>query len=991
MENLEVKPKSLLEQLEYNRKMKEDNPIRDCYDHPQKENLKRVPKSSQTDELIRYVCSNDGLALMYVSKKRITKEICEIAVRENGIALEYVPIQFVSYELCFLAVKSNGLAIKYVPDNLKSLEMSEVAVSYYWDKVLKEYRETEEEFKLRKLKSIEDANSSGGKLRFSSHYPIYYVPDIMKSEDLYRKSILYSPFSLCDISDKDRTKSLIELALSLDGCSLRYIQFKQQTREIVGIALENTPLALQFVAPKYISQDICDELFIKDYQCFYYIPEKFITVDMVLHLIEIKRFAVFPLSKKYLFEVLGDADIEMITFSSLPEKMRNDKVVLDAIVKLYKGNALVLREWNEYITEKRRDAEQNKWSRSMPQNRQGKEIFPLSKEILEYIAPQIIESVEKTSCELIVPKDGIDNYIKKKDSFCVPLEPAEKDSIYVAKDSNSVILHEFANENSAETIYYISDIHIEHQLFEEIDNYYKLQTEKKLENINALLTRLLNEKIDEMVECKKGILLIGGDVADSVELSKLFYELLSTKWDGIVVSILGNHELWDGKSSKQWVDSKYKVRNLDEIINDYREMIGQFNNNFLLENELLIKYKNESIEIIKESDILLTSSEELKEILAKSTLIILGGLGYTGFNEYYNSERGLYGKTLESLEEDKRRTLRFNAIYNKIKMCASDRTVIVLSHTPVNDWTKEECVANWIYVNGHTHQNSITKKKNGMTILADNQIGYKAQKWKLNAFTFDTLWYDPFEMLENGIHKINSEQYKSFNKGRGILCNGCNYEGELFVLKRDELYMFVLQTAQSLCLMSGGSRKKLDNYDIHYYYNNLSLYGQCIRSAVAPYQNVLRKLSKEVQSFGGLGTIHGCIVDITWFSHIYVNPFDGKMTCYWAPNVTSREVYSNIKKLLKVKEPDLYNHYMVTKKERVFPIIKSQLSINSKGTALAVVPQWVIGTEMYGPSRLVKSFQYAWEKNVIRIWNDSILDNNKLEKEDFDKLVEIRG
>lgn len=31
------------------------------------------------------------------------------------------------------------------------------------------------------------------------------------------------------------------------------------------------------------------------------------------------------------------------------------------------------------------------------------------------------------------------------------------------------------------------------------------------------------------------------------------------------------------------------------------------------------------------------------------------------------------------------------------------------------------------------------------------------------------------------------------------------------------------------------------------------------------------------------------------------------------------------------------------------------------------------GTEMYDPSRIIRSLQYIWDKNVIRIWNDDIL------------------
>ena len=40
---------------------------------------------------------------------------------------------------------------------------------------------------------------------------------------------------------------------------------------------------------------------------------------------------------------------------------------------------------------------------------------------------------------------------------------------------------------------------------------------------------------------------------------------------------------------------------------------------------------------------------------------------------------------------------------------------------------------------------------------------------------------------------------------------------------------------------------------------------------------------------------------------------------------------------------------------------------------VAKVPQLVLETDMYNPSRIMKSIQYIFENNVIRIWNEEIL------------------
>ena len=129
-------------------------------------------------------------------------------------------------------------------------------------------------------------------------------------------------------------------------------------------------------------------------------------------------------------------------------------------------------------------------------------------------------------------------------------------------------------------------------------------------------------------------------------------------------------------------------------------------------------------------------------------------------------------------------------------------------------------------------------------------------------------WYDPFEGFRDGIYKIDSEQYKEFNRGRGIKSNGCAYEGDIYMLKREKKYMFILQTPRSLCLLVGGRRNRLGENNIQYYYDNMIIYSKRICELIKPYQIILKQLSEEVKSIGGTGLIHGCIVDISYYSHI---------------------------------------------------------------------------------------------------------------------------
>lgn len=173
--------------------------------------------------------------------------------------------------------------------------------------------------------------------------------------------------------------------------------------------------------------------------------------------------------------------------------------------------------------------------------------------------------------------------------------------------------------------------------------------------------------------------------------------------------------------------------------------------------------------------------------------------------------------------------------------------------------------------------------------------------------------------------------------------------------------------------MAGGERKKLENNDIKYYYDNMSNYWQSLMKTMEPYKKVMLQLSDEIKKIGGIGTIHGCIIDISFVSHIYVNPYDGKITLYWALDTLSRVVYEDIRMLIKEKEPYLLKQFAAETNNHTLPLIENLWMPNYNCTKSSSMPQRVFGTEIYKPSRIMKSIQYAWEQNVIRIWNEDVL------------------
>ena len=577
-----------------------------------------------------------------------------------------------------------------------------------------------------------------------------------------------------------------------------------------------------------------------------------------------------------------------------------------------------------------------------------------------------------------IPIDRFPNFIfnylqKSADKFVnykpIALKPPKFDlpNNLSLEQSNVSKNYDFASSDSfVKKIHYITDIHLEHQLTEHPNDICNMSVYE--------ITSLIKTKVAELVASvldTGDILLIGGDVADSVELERGFYKELTSYegWQGEIITILGNHELWDGDPL-----GVRPPRKVDEIIDDYRAIIPR--KVTLLENELLIVYKGQIQTVLDEQTILNVSVAELSEVCKNSTFLVLGGIGFSGLNPIYNARAGLYRATV-SLEEDVVRSNRFRMVYEKVLASAKELPVIVMTHTQMEDWSDQHYNPQWIYLNGHTHQNSFILRDDGTSVFADNQVGYTPKSWHLNSFSIDVQKYDPFKNYPDGIHKISREQYIEFNRCQGIMMQGMKGPGNLFVLKRDGVYMFVIESASSLCLLEGGKRRKL-SHSIEYYFENLSDYIRKVRHAFTPYQKALSMISKEVRLIGGVGKVHGCIVDIDWFNHVYLNPFDGKVTFYFATDMTNKLVFKNIRSLLRSSPmpPQLRDgspmlaRYSTVSKEGSVPILSCK---SNKRCGLATVPEIVLDRSMYEPSRIMRSIQYVFDQNVLRVWNDEIL------------------
>ena len=525
-------------------------------------------------------------------------------------------------------------------------------------------------------------------------------------------------------------------------------------------------------------------------------------------------------------------------------------------------------------------------------------------------------------------------------------------------DSKGRVIDLSIEQDRTDMFYYISDIHLEHQLSTKDKPFFSINEDDMRKRIHRKLVNMTKD-----VDSNK-TLLVAGDVADSIQVAALFYSELKKVWPGRIYTVMGNHELWH-------ID---QFDSIDTAIDTYRhELQRRFVK--LLENELVIEYKGLVTTRLTELDILNAEEDDLRTVCRNSTFLLLGGMGFTGLNPIYNADNDLYKGTV-SFDQDIERSRRFRRIYEKLMRCAGDQRVIVLTHTRPNDWYPGKLNAGWIHVHGHTHKEYLVLEEDGTAVFADNQIGYSPRPWHLSGFNIDAKKYDSLGYLQDGIHHISRDDYLLFNRCQGIHTTYVRYPGEIYAIKRNGAYLFVLESKSSLCLLAGSARTLLD-HDMDYYYENLPTYIESIRAAFGPYENALNSISNEIKHIGGIGRIHGCIIDIDPLQHIYLNPFDGSITYYFAWDMTKKIAYNNLTSLLidsPLSVSGYENNRILLKNLREMkndlPILCGSNNCLVKYTP----PQEVFDRSMYEPSRIMMSIQYLFSNNIVRNWNDSVLD-----------------
>lgn len=503
-------------------------------------------------------------------------------------------------------------------------------------------------------------------------------------------------------------------------------------------------------------------------------------------------------------------------------------------------------------------------------------------------------------------------------------------------------------------IFYVSDIHLELKVLN--------AGCQSWEDIIYLTQRI----VDDIVTDSHGLLLIGGDVSSDFSLYQLFVRLLSQKRKRVVF-VLGNHELWS-----------FPGLPLDEIVEKYRMLLNEYGMT-LLHNEVLYKKDGLSfrgeVKRISYEEICQLDEKEIIDQLRIARLVILGGTGFSGCNEEFNADSGIYRRTVDrvtEIEESK----KFESLYTRLCPILRRKNTVILTHMPKKDWCRSlEYEQNLVYVSGHTHKNFFFDDGE-IRIYSDNQIGYYNENVRVKSFLMDDE-YDCFDDYEEGIHEITREQYIDFYRGKN---NQMTFQrkdvDKLYMLKKREMYCFICTNKRwngRMYILNGGTIKGLAQNDVQYYFENMDVMAEAVKSPLDKYSEFQKAIGATVRKIGGWGTIHGCIVDIDGYNHLYVNPFDGTVTPYYAVDMIQKVAYPSIQNLLEKNCPKLFANYCLLHEKEAEAI-----------TALTKYPRKPVvylGTEMYRASREIKKMQKLYT-NILSFWDDAVLREKHIKEID---------
>lgn len=531
------------------------------------------------------------------------------------------------------------------------------------------------------------------------------------------------------------------------------------------------------------------------------------------------------------------------------------------------------------------------------------------------------------------------------------------------------------NDHRENVFYYCSDLHLADRF-----NILKSTGECQTHEDEIYLMYKLIEKIFSSITLEASVhrgyikfLLIDGDVSRDYRLFCMFVALINrylenNKTDSIkIVFTLGNRE--------------YLGMTAEEI--DKLSVLIKKSKMYLLQNEILLVDKDNYLCVLdaKELSELKKNTPKLQYILTRSKSIILGGVGFHVNNRYYPNVQ---------CEE-------FEKLYSLLIKYASNNNVIIMSHyPPIKDAeanaSSYQCEyrdlqTGFIYVHGHTH-NNFYYNDGTKAVYADCQLYANEKTGTVSEIEVKQFYcknsFDLFSNTSDGIHKISKDDYKDYMRGKNITMQLNRETDKLYLVKKHDYHCFIHESRGTISIMNGGVMKKIpEACNVQYIYDNLDAVISIIEEPMSVFNKLLGYISRIIKSIGGTGKIHGCIVDIDYFNHIYVNPNDQTITPYSALNMKDKVVYPNIAALLESESSFLYDNMKSLLSDNTDDAICDLAVLNNifyLSNAYGEVQEYK-STDIYSDSLKIKKMQKL-NDGILAVWYDphsarKIMEDNK--------------
>lgn len=268
---------------------------------------------------------------------------------------------------------------------------------------------------------------------------------------------------------------------------------------------------------------------------------------------------------------------------------------------------------------------------------------------------------------------------------------------------------------------YISDVHIDNKIRAEIGPYY--HEEEVRDFLDGFCSGMLTGINKEV---PVAAVLVAGDIAETPEMTSMFFVALRKVVSAPSFYVLGNHEYWLNGTALYENEP-------DEVAELYRKNSPL--PSILLQNDAVIRYDENDIRILRYEQLSKLSPNDFPDV----RYIVYGGTGFSANNGKHNANSRMYDLTLTDRKIEKRQGKKFLSGLHRLCRAFPNTPIIVVAHMPVEDWIDEEMAKKPnIYITGHTHKNERYVTPDGTWVLADNQR-YQSLHPRLKSFTFEGL------------------------------------------------------------------------------------------------------------------------------------------------------------------------------------------------------------------------------------------------------------